>query len=177
MKKFLLSLSLLALVASGCHTMDRYRPHPAPTPAERAVDQRPDLPGKPILEGSPLFRLEQVLRAGFPTAHPWVLRSSPLKDPYLGMTSPDPKSAAAGEEPFSPTSSLIIEVRDDVEPWIQRDILIHEYAHVLAWDAKESAHGPVWASQFGILYRFTRGERPMGFLFFGDCLGGSPVRR
>jgi hypothetical protein len=165
MKKLMMSLAVLALVAAGCHTMDRYRPVPAPTAAEKAIDPRPDLPGKPVAEGSPLFELERALRAHFPTAHPWVLRSSPLKDPYLGLTQPDPKTALAGEDPWLPTSSLITEIRDDVDPWIQRDILIHEYAHVLAWDAQESPHGPVWASQFGILYKYTRGE-PMIRLFF-----------
>lgn len=58
-----------------------------------------------------------------------------------------------------PDGALVVEIRDDLLGWQQRDVLIHEYAYILAWDAPESAHGPVWAAYFGLIYKFTRDEQ------------------
>lgn len=38
------------------------------------------------------------------------------------------------------------------------DVLCHEWAHLLAWDA-ESPHGDEWGKAFAMLYRF-KGEEP-----------------
>lgn len=165
MKHLRRPLALAALVAllvgpPGCHTMDPYRPGPRNTAPAGVVDPRPDLPGAPVGPGHPLWRMEQFFRQQFPTAHPWVLRSSPLKDPFLGVTHPDwPEGLNGAGWVYSPTGPLVVEVRDDLTDWQQRDVLLHEYAHVLAWDAAESAHGPVWAAQYGLLWKATRGEK------------------
>lgn len=146
----------LLATSSACHTMDPYRPQPPRTAAEVAVDPRPDLVGKPVLPGHPLYEMERAFRRIFPNTRPWVLRSVPLQGDLLGVTHYDAPMWLAGER--SPTGALVVEVRDDLEGWLQRDVLLHEFAHVLAWDAPESSHGPVWAAYFGILYKITRGE-------------------
>lgn len=155
----LLALACLLVACLGsCHTLDKYRPGPAAALEPGAVDPRPDLPGVPVGPGHPLAHMEAFLRSHFPTHRPWVLRSTPLVDPYLGVTHYDAPGWQAGEVPES--GALVLEVRDDLVGWQQRDILLHEYAHILAWDAVEQSHGAVWAAYFGALYRATRGERP-----------------
>jgi hypothetical protein len=161
MKRLLLTLVLLA---PACHTLDRYRPAPHPIQIQApAADPRPDLAGKPTVPGDALWRMEQDLRRLFPTDRAVVVRWSPLKMPYLGVTHPDCPGWLAGDGAgWDPVDGpLVIEVNDDptLQGWQARDILIHEYAHALAWDAPESPHGPVWASYFGLIYKATRGER------------------
>ena len=154
--RLLVTLAVLCGLLTSCHTLDKYRPVPPRTPAELAADPRPDLVGKPVLPGHPLYNMEQAFRRLFPDAHPWTLRSVPLQGDLLGVTHYDAPLWLAGER--SPTGALVVEVRDDLDGWLQRDVLLHEFAHVLAWDAPESAHGPVWAAYFGVLYKITRGE-------------------
>lgn len=161
-------LAGLAALFAGCHTLDVYRPQPPGTFESPVADPRPDLPGRPVVEGDPLWRLSEFFRQQFPAAHPVVVRWAPLKDPYLGVTHPSwfpvPPAGADGERPpapeGTPADELVIEVRDDLEPWVARDVLLHEWAHALSWDAVESPHGAVWAAYYGALWRATHGERP-----------------
>jgi hypothetical protein len=159
-----LALLLLALAPlSGCHTLDRYRPHPAPTAAEASADPRPDLPGRPTVQGDALWDLERGLRARFPAGRPVVVRWAPLAEHYLGVTHPDRPGWMVGDlgDWDDASGPLVIEVTDDatLQGWAARDVLIHEWAHALSWTAPELPHGPVWASYFGLLYQATRGER------------------
>ncbi len=157
--RLLLTLAALAVVwgAFGCHTMDRYRPGPRPPLAQGQVDPRPDLAGAPVLEGHELYRLERFLRETFPCGRDWVLRSSPLTGSLLGVTHYDCPLWLDGS--VAESGALVVEVRDDLPGWLQREVLAHEFAHVLAWNAPETGHGSVWAAYLGLIYRWMRDER------------------
>lgn len=88
--RLLCTLSVLAGLLSGCHTMDPYRPPTAPTAAPSCpTDPRPDLPGVPTRQGDQVWSMEQALRRAFPAGREFVVRLTPLTDPFLGVTHYD----------------------------------------------------------------------------------------
>jgi hypothetical protein len=46
-----------------------------------------------------------------------------------------------------------IMIKDDLPEWFAVEVLLHEYAHALAWGRDEDQHGYNWGMAYSVVYR------------------------
>lgn len=98
---------------------------------------------KPNLRAVLLPLLESV-QERLPSALPVRLRVAKLKDAF---GSCDIRNTKRDGEHF------LISICAGVSEEAAKETLLHEYAHVLAWELSEDDHGAEWGYQYSRIYR------------------------